>query len=616
MSRIFRLKIIHRLQAAFEYTIMTMLVKFARAVAATAMMLNSMAYGKRPMENLGRGVVAVRQNETAVLVSWRLLGLDEEEIGFNVYRSTGSGDAEKINADVLSKGTNFVDVDPELGQDTIYFVRTVLNGDEGDDSTSFTLAANSSAEPVVRVPLKSGGTIKFVWVGDLDGDGEYDYVIDRQTSPQTIEAYKSDGTFLWEVNLGPNSENQDNIEPGPSTIDVGNWDGVTVFDLDSDGKAEVAVRIANGVIFGNGETFTSGEDDNSQFIAILDGETGILRATSEVPDDYISDGPLGARFGIGYLDGETPHLVAFLKNRQDGGDFNLIEAAWTYDGDKVDLAWKWLRGDQNASDGHNTRVIDVDGDGVDEVAEIGFLLEGDGTLRYSLAESGILHGDRWYIAKMDLSRNGLQGYGIQQDNEDLLYEYYYDATDGTVLWKHYGEEVGDVGRGIAGDVDPRYEGMEVWSFSGIYNAPSNKLTENDTDSAPWPGQALWWDSDNLVELYNDGKIEKWDYETGAVVRIESSWDYGADTSNKYPLLIADIFGDWREEVVLTNSDSDELLIFTTNIPSDIRLYTLAHNPAYRNDMTVKGYIQSHHVDYFLGDGMETPPKPDIYYVGV
>lgn len=65
-------QILQRLQATFKYTIMTMLVKFAGALAATAMMLSPMAYGKRPMENLGRGVVAVRQNETAVLVSWRL----------------------------------------------------------------------------------------------------------------------------------------------------------------------------------------------------------------------------------------------------------------------------------------------------------------------------------------------------------------------------------------------------------------------------------------------------------------------------------------------------------------------------------------------------------------
>ncbi|KAK2613294.1 hypothetical protein N8I77_000215 [Diaporthe amygdali] len=476
---------------------------------------------------------------------------------------------KRLNPEVLSKETNFVDVDPELGENNTYFVRAVVGGNEGNNSGSYSLAGNNDAEPVVRIPLRSGGTIKFVWVGDLDGDGESDYVIDRQTSPQSIEAYNSDGTFLWEVNLGPNSETQNNIEPGYSTIDVGHWDGVTLYDLDSDGKAEVAVRIAYGVVFGDGE----------EFIAILDGETGVLRATSEVPDDYISDGPLAARFGVGYLDGETPHLVAFLKNRQDGGAFNLIEAAWTFDGDEAKLAWKWLRVDTDASDGRNTRIIDVDGDG------------------------------------MDPGRDGLQGYGIQQDNEDLLHEHYYDATDGSVLWKHYDDEVGDVGRGIAGDIDPVYKGMEVWSFSGIHNAPSNKLTNNDTDSAPWPGQALWWDGDVLSEQYNDGKIEEWDYEQGSVVRIETAWHYGASTSNKYPLLIADIFGDWREEVVLKNSDNDELFIFTTNIPSDISLYTLAHNPAYRNDMTVKGYIQSHHVDYFLGEGMEAPPKPDIYYVG-
>lgn len=175
---------------------MTMLFKFAVAVAAIAMMLSPTSCGKRPMENLGRGVVAVRQNETAVLVSWRLLGLDDEDIGFNVYRATSSGDAEKLNPDVLSKGTNFVDVDPELGQDNIYFVRAVLNGDEGDTSRSFTLAENITAKPVVRVSLKSGGTIKFVWVGYLNGDGKYDYVINQQTSPQSIKAYKSNETFL------------------------------------------------------------------------------------------------------------------------------------------------------------------------------------------------------------------------------------------------------------------------------------------------------------------------------------------------------------------------------------------------------------------------------------
>ena len=82
-----------------------------------------------------------------------------------------------------------------------------------------------------------------------------------------------------------------------------------------------------------------------------------------------------------------------------------------------------------------------------------------------------------------------------------------------------------------------------------------------------------------------------------------------------PTLVGDILGDWREEAVHTNASHDELIVFTTDRPTATRLYTPAHNPAYRNAMTFKGYLQSHHVDYFLGAGMTRPPRPDIAYAG-
>jgi hypothetical protein len=93
--------------------------------------------------------------------------------------------------------------------------------------------------------------------------------------------------------------------------------------------------------------------------------------------------------------------------------------------------------------------------------------------------------------------------------------------------------------------------------------------------------------------------------------------YGAvDASQSVqPTFHGDILGDWREEAVYTNAAYNQLIIFTTNQPSSTRLYTLAHNPAYRNDMTVKGYMQSHHVDYFLGAGMARSPRPNITYSG-
>ncbi|OBT74377.1 hypothetical protein VF21_06829 [Pseudogymnoascus sp. 05NY08] len=538
---------------------MGVLSKFVAAVVATTAVFAPAAYAQRPMENLGRGVVAVRSNETAVLL---------------------------LNSKVLTGGTNFHDLNPDFAETNTYHVRPVLNGKEEADSGKFTLAANNAAEPVVRIPIKSGGVIKYLWVGDLDGDG---------TAPSTLEAYRSDGKFLWEINMGPNSVNQNNIEPGSSALNVGHWDGITVYDFDSDGKAEVAVRIANGVVFRDGKTFSDGNGDDDQYIAIINGETGALRWCHAASCNVFEEPTAGS------------------------GCVQPYHGAWKFDGKAVKLAWRWLRGDQDASDGHNTRIIDLNGDGKDEVCEIGFALNGDGTLRYSLAGQGVFHGDRFHISKMDPSRDDLQGYGIQQDNPSLLMEYYYDASTGKLIWEHFGTEIGDVARGMAGDIDPRSPGMEVWAFDGVYNAASNKLTEEDTTLAPRPQLGLWWDGDALMELYNDGKFEQWDWlkptVSGKTPRILKISDYGGSVSTRNPLFLGDILGDWREEVVVTNADYDELLIFSTNIPSDIRLYTLPHNPAYRNAMTLKGYMQSHHVDYFLGDGMETPPKPNIYYVG-
>ncbi|KAI3528276.1 hypothetical protein CSPX01_16335 [Colletotrichum filicis] len=592
-------------------------MKFLNLLSASFALSSAfLTQAARPLENLGRGVVAVRASDEAILVTWRLLGLDPSGIGFNVYRDTATSPT-KLNDKILTSGTNFLDLTANPDEINTYFVRPVIDGKEQDASGSFSLPAKNAVEPVVRVPIRSGGAVKFVWVGDLDGDGEWDYVLDRQTSPQTIEAYTGNGTFLWEVNLGPNSENQNNIEPGSSTIDVGHWDGVTVFDFDSDGRAEVAIRIANGAVFGDGKTFGDGETNNHQSMAILDGRTGALRAFAPVPTDYIDDGPLAARLGAGFLDGETPHLVAYMKNRIGSGDFNLMYVTWTFDGTSLKQKWKWNRGDKNFPDGHNTRIIDLDGNGKDEVLEIGFALNGDGTERYTLGDQGIIHGDRFHLAKIDPNREGLQGYGVQQRNPDLIYEYYYDGSSGEIIWKHVGNNVTDVARGMVGDIDPTHPGMEVWSFSGVYNAKENELTESDTELAPWPHLGLWWDGDELLELFNDGKFERWDWEnpstSNSLPRILRVSDFGGVTAGRYPNFIGDILGDWREEVIVTNEAADELLIFTTDQPSDIRLYTLAHNPAYRNAMTLKGYMQSHHVDYFLGKDMKTPPQPNIRY---
>lgn len=571
---------------------------------------------QRIMERLNRGVVAVRTGNN-VFVSWRLLALDPSGIGFNLYRSANGGTAVKLNSAVLTGGTNFTDNSANLTQQNVYYVRPVISGVEQAASSTFRLAANAADKPCFTVPLRPGPAIHFAWVGDLDGDGEYDYIVDRldyNGGGCRIEAYKRDGTFLWDVDYGPNSVNMNNISPGAATIDVGHWDGVTVYDLDQDGKAEVITKIANGVRFGDGNTWTN-SSNTRQWMAVLDGQTGALKSYVTIPQDYSSVGPLACNLGIGYLNGTNPSIIGKFKNRNADGSFNMMICAFRYSGSTTTVQWKWLRGSSAAPDGHQIRIIDVDGNGTDEICEIGFCLNSNGTLRYSLAGQGVVHGDRTHIGKLDPNRAGMQGYAVQQDNASGLQEYYYDANTGAILWKHIGA-VADVGRGAAGDIDPRYNGFEVWSFGGVYNGPTNtKLT--DDPARPYPNFRLWWDGDLLSENLNDEKIEKWNYTTSTFSRLVTMWNFDGSTGSDRgaPMFYGDILGDWREEVIVTNADFSQLVIFTTNVPTSTRLYTLAHNPAYRNCMTIKGYMQSHHLDYFLGNGMATPPAPSIAYAG-
>ena len=347
------------------------------------------------MENLDRGVIAVCVTSSQVFVSWRLLAVDPTGVGFNVYRSSNGGPAVKLNATPLLGGTNFTDTTANATQNNSYFVRPVLEGIVQAASKPYLLAANSAVEPLFSIPLRniSGNPadyyVHLTWVGDLDGDGEYDFVVDRIPTiagvSDKVEAYKRDGTFLWAVDMGPNSLNKDNIEPGSSTISVGNWDGVTVYDLDGDGKAEVLLRAANGVVFGNGTTLSFPSNNNIQFISVLNGMTGAERARIQVPTDYLADGPLAASMGVGYPDGVKPSLVVKMKNRVGSGAFNMMVVAYDFNGTAITQKWKWLRGSTNAPDGHQIRLIDVDQDGKDEFVDIGFVLNGNGTLKYSLA---------------------------------------------------------------------------------------------------------------------------------------------------------------------------------------------------------------------------------------
>lgn len=597
----------------------TLLVCLAALALAPAASL-----AQRKMEKLDRGVVALRNSSTATWISWRVLGLDASTTTFNLYRSTNGGAAVKLNSTPLTV-SNYADTSAAVASTHTYHVRPVVGGVEQAPSVPYTIPANGSYEMAFRIPIQSmpNYSSHFVWVGDLDGDGEFDYVIDRHPSlasdTQKLEAYTRDGTRLWIIDLGPQSLNRDNIEPGASVIDVGHWDGVTVYDFDGDGRAEVALRSADGVVFGDGSTL-SGLGTNVQAVSIISGMTGKERARIAIPTDYLADGPMAAHLGVAYLNGSTPSLVTKLKNRVGSGAFNLMVLAHDFAANNtLTQKWKWLRGSQALSDFHQIRVFDVNRDGTDEFLDGGYALNANGTLRYKvgLDSPGVIHGDRFHVGDFNPSRTGLEGFAIQQDNSSGLLYLTYDASTGATIHAYNIGTVEDTARGTVGDIDPAVPGYEYWSFKGYHRFDTGAIVNT---TSPYPNFRIWWDGDVLSETLNDGKVEKFDASTAGTSRLftvgsTTSSGVGGSTSDRgAPYFYGDIVGDWREEIVSFNSDFTQLIVCTTKTPTTTRLYTLAHNPAYRASMTIKGYMQSHQPDYFLGNGMSTPANPNIAYV--
>jgi rhamnogalacturonan endolyase len=114
-------------------------------------------------------------------------------------------------------------------------------------------------------------------------------------------------------------------------------------------------------------------------------------------------------------------------------------------------------------------------------------------------------------------------------------------------------------------------------------------------------------------------ISKWDYQNSVAKTIFDGKDFNCASNNgtkMNPCLSADIFGDWREELICRTADNKELRIFSTSIPTNIKLYTLMHNPQYRLSIAWQNvaYNQPPHTSYYLGDGMKMPPKPNIQLV--
>ncbi|GAB2728890.1 rhamnogalacturonan lyase [Streptomyces bullii] len=560
-------------------------------------------------------------------MSWRWLATDPNDVAFNVYRG-----ATKLNSSPLTTSTTYFDAGaPDSAE---YTVRAVVNGTE-QPSSERALQFRSGYKDVPLSPPAGGTTpdgVSYTYeandasVGDLDGDGALDIVLKWQptnakdnsqsgyTGNTIVDGIKLDGTRLWRVDLGRN------IRSGA------HYTQFQVYDYDGDGKAEVAMKTADGTRDGTGAVIGSSSADHRnssgyilsgpEYLTMFNGQTGkAMQSVDYVPargnvaswgDSY---GNRVDRFlaGTAYLDGSRPSLIMAR-----GYYTRTVIAAWDWRNGQFTRRWTFdTTSSTNSGKGydgqgnHSLSIADVDNDGKDEIVYGAMTVDDNGA---GLWTTRLGHGDAGHVGDLNPSRAGLEYFKVSEDSSKPG-SWMADARTGQILWQTASGS--DNGRGVAADVYAGSPGAEAWSAA---DTALRSATGASLGREPSSVNFLsWWDGDPVRELLDGTRIDK--YGTSGDTRLLTGSGVRSNNGSKAtPALSGDILGDWREEVVWATTDNRALRIYSTPHQTSTRITTLLHDTQYRTALAWQNtaYNQPPHPSFFIGNGMATAPRPTVY----
>ncbi len=523
----------------------------------------------------------------------------------------------------------------------------------GDGKTSYYYSYDSDHE----------GGANDASVGDLDGDGDYELILkwdptDSKDSAGAdftgnvyIDAYQIDpgngGKYMWRIDLGQN------VTAGA------HYTQFIVYDFDGDGRSEVAMQTApdSYVITSTGEMkyvteagdteeirsadnnalnigmsgSSKGKNLGPEYYTIFDGETGDpLYTTDAIPlvssnhwGDSTYNRAMRYLAGVAYLDGVRPSLIMCR------GYYNrAMIRAYTFDGTALSLQWEYNSGGEGlySQGNHNLSIADIDNDGKDEIVYGSACLDDDG--KTVLGNTKLGHGDALHVN--DFDNDGIQeAFSVKEDNSARNHDNGANFRIPSTGERIFGKPVEkgsdgkwpDVGRGIMDNVDDEYAKSYPNALAigwDSYNANAYDMTGQELQAKPATSSRsmtnflAYWDGDLGRELLDDNQLTKYDASTGTTTRFYFGTDgWIPATSNNFskhtPSLVADIWGDWREEIIMPiNKDQSSgqayIRIFTSTIPTEYRLTTLMHDSQYRCSVAWQnvGYNQPTHTSYYIG----------------
>ena len=516
--------------------------------------------GTEYVEYLNRGISAVSTG-SGMLVSWRFNANDPDDAEFRLYR-----DDELIYTSTEGMATCYLDAGGNAM--SLYRVDTLSGGQVIGSEECSMISGQGYFDVPLDVP--AGGS-DFTYspndcsCGDVDNDGEYEIFVkwdpsnskDNSQSGVTgnvyIDCYRLSGQKLWRINLGPN------IRAGA------HYTQFLVADFDLDGKAEMTCKTADGTVDGTGKMIGDGSKvyrnsggyilDGPEYYTLFDGATGA--ALDTVPYEF----PRGT----------------------------VSKKTW---------------GNGN----HNCMPGDLDGDGKQELLVGAIAFDDDGSVLWCTNRK---HGDAMHLGDLLPEHPGLEAWVCHEASPFGL--SLVDGKTGQILF--HADREKDTGRCCAGNVYAGNPGAEFWGALGkqVYNGAGQELGIE----TPAMNFLCYWDGDLERELLDNNYISKVNINKGIDTLLAADGCASNNGTKATPNLSADLFGDWREEVVLRTENNRSLRIFCTPYTTEHRITTLMHDTQYRGQVASQqtAYNQPPHPSFYLGSEQPLPERPDVKVLG-